>query len=107
EQYSDQRVLDPKVIALRNKVTATVDQSLGEDAARVEIAMNDGAVRAVNVEHAIGSRFRPMSDTDLEAKFTRLCAPHLPESRVAEVIAACWSLDAMPDPGALPRLCTP
>ena len=107
EQYSDQRVLDPEVVTLRKKVTAGTDPTIKEDAAHVEITMIDGTVHACNVLHAIGSLDRPMSDADLENKFAKLCAPHLSATRIAKLIAACWSLDEMADAAELPRLCTP
>jgi 2-methylcitrate dehydratase PrpD len=107
EQYSDQRVLDREIVALRDKVTANVDTTIREDAAHVEIVLNDGTVHRRNVEHAIGSLARPMSDADLENKFRKLCAPHLSAARISSLIAACWSLDEMTDAAELPGLCTP
>src|SRR5207302_9998101 len=106
EQYSDQRVTDHAVVALRDKVTATVDDAMAEDAVHVEIAMNDGTVYAQHIEHAIGSLSRPMSDADLENKFAKLCASHFPAARIANLISACWALDTMDDAAVLPRSCT-
>ena len=47
-QYSDARVRDPSVVALRDKVRATVDRALPEDAARIRIRLRDGRVLAVD-----------------------------------------------------------
>ncbi len=107
EQYSDARVVDLDVVALREKVAAVVDPTVKEDAAHIEITMNDGTVHAKHVLHAIGSLNRPMSDADLERKFAKLCAPQLSVARVERLVAACWALDLATDAAELPRLCTP
>jgi 2-methylcitrate dehydratase PrpD len=103
-QYSDARVNDPVVIALRDRVRATVDPGLREDAARVRIRLAGGRVLDRFVAHALGSVENPMSDRDLESKFRKLCAPILAEDAVDAIIAACWNLDASAEAGALARL---
>jgi 2-methylcitrate dehydratase PrpD len=106
-QYSDARVADPVVIALRELVTAEVDPSLKEDAAHVRIRLKDGSVLERRVEHALGSRERPMSDGDLEAKFRSQCAAVLDRSGIDALLAACWALDQSADGGKLARLTVP
>ncbi len=107
EQYADGKVADAEVIALRDKVSALVDPSIKEDAAHVEIVLDDGSVLTKHVEHAIGSLARPMSDADLEEKFSRLCAPHLPASHVKELSAAIWALDSRAEVAELAALSVP
>ena len=55
--YSDASVRDPQVIELRDKVSASVDQGMHEDAAHITIKLKDGRVLEKHVEHAIGSLF--------------------------------------------------
>jgi 2-methylcitrate dehydratase PrpD len=92
-QFSDARVNDPAVIALRHRVRADIDSTLREDAAAVRIMRRNGEVLEKQVDHAIGSLARPMSDADLEAKFRGLCEPILDSQRVESLIGACWHLD--------------
>ena len=106
-QYSDARVADAKVVALRDRVYATIGQALSEDAAHVSIRLADGRVLERFVAHALGSVGNPVSDRDLEAKFRGLCAPILTEDAAAAIIAACWRLDASAECGALARLTVP
>jgi len=106
-QYSDARVADPRVIALRNRVVATVDAAMAEDAARVRIRLQDGRVLERFVAHALGSLAQPMSDRDLEDKFRALCAPILASDAIETLLAACWRLEQSADAGALPRLSVP
>ena len=106
-QYSDARVADPVVVALRERVTAQVDPSLKEDAAHVRIRLKDGSVLERRIEHALGSRERPMSDGDLEAKFRSQCAAVLDRPAIDALLAACWALDQSADSGKLARLTVP
>jgi 2-methylcitrate dehydratase PrpD len=106
-QYSDARVSDPAVVRLRDRVTARVDAALAEDAAVVRIRRTDGEMLERRVEHALGSRERPMSDADLEAKCRGLCASVLDASAVDALVAACWSLERSADAGKIAQLTVP
>jgi 2-methylcitrate dehydratase PrpD len=106
-QFSDARVLDPAVVALRERVRAAVDRSMNEDAAHVRITTSDGRVLETHVDHAIGSLARPMSDADLEAKFRGLCEPVLAAEQIEALIEQCWRLDTIDDSGALARMTVP
>ena len=106
-QYSDEKVGDPAWITLRNKVQAVVDTSLKEDAAHIAITCSDGRVLNKHIRHAIGSLARPMSDEDLEVKFSRLCAPHLSTVCSDALISAIWSLDTSSNAAQLAQLTVP
>jgi 2-methylcitrate dehydratase PrpD len=106
-QFSDARVRDPKVVALRDRVRANTERSIPEDAAEIRITLNNGRVLETKVEHAIGSLARPMSDADLDAKFRALCAPILSSGAAEEVLQACWNLDRAVNAGALAALTVP
>jgi 2-methylcitrate dehydratase PrpD len=106
-QYSDARVADPRVVALRDRVVAVVDTTLAEDAARIRVRLKDGRVVERFVAHALGSLARPMTDRDLEAKFRTLCAPVLRHDAIEAVLTECWRLEHSPDVGALARLTVP
>src|SRR5262249_11805282 len=97
EEFSDHIVTREDVVALRRKVVATADGSGDEAAALVKAVLKDGREVRVNVEHAIGSLQRPMSDADLDAKFHSLADPILGEARVAQLIDACWKLGKAAD----------
>lgn len=91
-QYDDAIVQRPDVIDLRRKVQATVNPDMDEAAASVAAVLKNGERVQVEVEHAIGSLQRPMSNSDLERKFHDLAAPVIGEKRTTEVINACWFL---------------
>ena len=96
-QYTDQRVLDPAVAALRDKIRATVDTSVAEDAAEVTVTLRDGRTVTESVEHATGAPDNPMSDAQLESKFRTLSHRVLSQSQADELLAALWALDSADD----------
>lgn len=107
EQYSDDRVNAPEVITLRGKVEATTSEEVDEAEAYVEVTLKGGSSYNVHVEHAIGSLERPMSDSDLEAKFRGLVSPLLPAQNVEQLIDLCWMLDRLPDAAMIAKAAVP
>src|SRR4051812_13935992 len=105
--YSDARVRDAEVIALRDKVSAEVDKTVHEDAAHLTIKLKDGRVLKKHVEHAIGSLARPMSDQDLETKFRKFAKGILLSGETDALIKLCWALDDLKDAGAIARASVP
>jgi len=102
-QFSDACVRDPRVVALRNRVSAREDSAIGRTEARVTIRTRDGRTFGRHVEHALGTLARPMSDADLEAKFRGLAREVLPPAQIEEAIHLCWKIAGLQDAGALAR----
>ncbi|HSI53102.1 MAG TPA: MmgE/PrpD family protein, partial [Ramlibacter sp.] len=107
EEFSDAVVNDPAVVALRNKVRATVDNSIHEAAVDVTAVLVDGRRVHVRVDHAIGSLENPLTDIQLEAKFKSLVTPVLGEAKARDITAACWRLGSLADVRDLLDLCRP
>ena len=106
EEYSDETVSSAAVIALRDRVQAEVKPGVAEHQADVRVTLKNGEVLHLFVEHALGSLERPMSDTDVDAKFRGLAEAVFPEERIVKLIAACRGLDAMADVRQLVPLMT-
>jgi len=104
-EFSDEVVNDPRVVALRAKVRASVDDAVHEDAALVTAVLNDGRRVEVRVDHAIGSLVNPLSDAQLETKFAGLVVPVLGEPRSRAITAQWRSLASLADVRALTALC--
>lgn len=103
-QYTDARVNDPQVLALRGRVTATADAALGEDEARGVLTLVDGRELKLHVPHALGSLGNPMGDRDLDRKLKSLAGGRLPAARLALLIDECWKVGQLDDVARLPRL---
>jgi 2-methylcitrate dehydratase PrpD len=107
EEFSDAVVNDPQVVALRNKVQATVDDSIQEEAVQVTAVLKDGRRVAVRVDHAIGSVENPLSDAQLEAKFAALVVPVLGQDRCTAITNHWRSLASIADIQTFVALCRP
>jgi 2-methylcitrate dehydratase PrpD len=103
-EFSDRAVRDPAVVALRERVSTTVDQTIGEDQVRLAVFLKNGRRLDKFIEHAIGSMKHPMSDAQLEAKFKGLAEHILPPGRSDRLIDFCWNFEKAPDAGKLARL---
>lgn len=97
KQFSDTAVVDPNVIALRDRIKATVDPTIAPDEVRIKVTLEDGRVIEHHVPHAIGSIARPMSDADLEKKFHDLSDDILGAQRTKELIAQLWNIEQLSD----------
>src|SRR5690606_17346828 len=95
-EYADDIVTREDVVATRRKVEAVVDDSIDEAAVHATALLKDGRQIQVTVEHAIGSLQRPMTDQDLEAKFSNMSNPLLGETRTRALLDACWKLASAP-----------
>lgn len=107
DEFSDAAVTDAAVVALRGKVQATVDDAIDEAAVRMTAVLKDGRRVDVAVDHAIGSLQNPLTDAQLEAKFTALVEPVMGATRARQITQACWSLGSLPDVRVLTALCRP
>ena len=106
-EFDDALVTSEAVVNIRRKVVATVDPTIDEAEVRAVAIMKDGTRKAVHVEHAIGSLQRPLTDADLERKFSSLAEPVLGKPALAPLIAAAWGLGAAADVRQLVMLAVP
>lgn len=107
EQYTDARVQDAQVAAVRARVAAAADAGLREDEAHVAATLTDGRRIDIHIEHALGSVDNPMSDRDLERKFTGLAGDTLPAGRAQQLLEQCWAIGRLDDAAQLARLAVP
>lgn len=103
EAFSDGAVKDSAVVALRRRVTATADGSLGEDQAHISIRLEGKGKVELFIEHAIGSLERPMSDEAMEAKVHDLAGPVLGKDGVDAMIRTCRRVEELPAASELAR----
>jgi 2-methylcitrate dehydratase PrpD len=102
-QYSDSAVLDPKTVALRERVSAVVDPTMAVDAVGIVMTLKNGRRLHKHVDHAVGSLERPMSDKDLERKFATQARDVLPADRIEALVALCRRVETLPDAGEIAR----
>jgi 2-methylcitrate dehydratase PrpD len=97
DEYTDAAVNDPAVKRVRERVTATGDPGLTEDQAHVEVELADGRRVTWFVEQSLGNIYRPLSDRQLDDKFTRCATRALPADVAAVVLDRCWRIAELDD----------
>jgi 2-methylcitrate dehydratase PrpD len=102
-QFSDRAVGDPTIVALRDRIAANVDANMPADAAGIDIVLRDGRDLPIFIAHALGSLERPMTDVDLEDKFTALAEDILSARRTRRLIDLCWKVKELSDVAEIAR----
>ena len=100
-QASDACVADPRVVAVRKRIEAVVDEALGADEAIAILRLTDGSERRVHIDPCVGSARQLMSDQQLERKFLAQVDDVLPAKRGRELAAQCWNIAAAKDVGTV------
>jgi 2-methylcitrate dehydratase PrpD len=96
DQFTDERVADPGLVTLRERVHVHTDAAQRKDAARVVVTLRDGRMLERHVAHNLGTPDNPMTDEQLEEKFVGLAAPVL-GARAEQIAATCWRLLELSD----------
>jgi len=99
-EFTDRMVADSRIAQLRDKVTVQTDSRCRPDQARLEVVTKSGENFSTSVEHATGSPDNPMSDDQLEDKFTMLTEPMLGANQAHKLMQMCWEVEQT-DPAAL------
>ena len=107
DEFSDVVVNDAQVVALRNKVVATVDDAIAEAAVDATAVLFDGRRVHVRVDNAIGSLERPLSDAQLEVKFSALVSPVMGAQSASAITQACRTFASIRNVRELTALCRP
>jgi 2-methylcitrate dehydratase PrpD len=96
-QFTDERVVDDAVVAMRERVHFDYDENLPKDEAFVTIRLNDGTVLTHHTPHNRGTPQNPMSDDELSAKFIELASIHFGPANARELLDQLWRFDEIAD----------
>ncbi|MCL7749233.1 MmgE/PrpD family protein [Halalkalibacter alkaliphilus] len=97
EQYSNEKVLDSKTVAFREKIKPVVNENMKEDEVYAKLTLLDGREFEVKIEHATGSIENPMTDEALIRKFTNLATPIIGAENTEALITTLYNLDQLPN----------
>lgn len=101
--FDEDRIDDPAVQSVRERVRLTVDDALAYDsnAARVEVTTRSGTEYERFRERPPGTHDDPLSDEELHGKF-RMCAEHTPATvDVDDALASLGDLGSVSDVSGL------
>ncbi|KAJ7031526.1 2-methylcitrate dehydratase [Mycena alexandri] len=93
-QYEDAVVLSAEIVGVRDKISATADESLGADETKITVELSNGKTLTKHVVHAIGSVEVPMTNAQLEDKFIDQVSLVLGADGAQAASKACWALQA-------------
>ncbi|KAJ5786140.1 uncharacterized protein N7503_011352 [Penicillium pulvis] len=100
-QYEDEVVTDSRVVGMRNRIKAKVNEDLKADECHLTAFLRNESGENVTIEkhvsHAVGSLERPMTDTQLVQKFVDQCIPVLGQERAEKASQWCWDLEKQGD----------
>ena len=105
DMFTDKKVLDPKMIALRKKVKAGVVPRYKDTEAKVTIATKGGKKYSAYVDTPKGDPRNPPTDEDLENKFRSLAPRVLSKPKIDRLIRTIWNLEKLGNVRQLIRLC--
>ncbi len=103
QAFTDRAVNDPTVVAVRKKVSVTTDPAIKADQADMTVTLQDGRTLHKFIEHAVGSQDRPMTDAQLEDKFTGQAEEILPPDQTRRLMDLCWKAWDLQDAGEIGR----
>jgi 2-methylcitrate dehydratase PrpD len=100
---TDQAIADPEITALRDRIEVVTDTAVPHDGGDMTITLADGHTVSRSIRNCIGSRGRPMTDDELDAKFLSAAETVLGASRSASLLNALRNIDQITDAASLAR----
>lgn len=96
-QFTNEKVLNETVIALREKVSVASDETVEEHEAFVTVEFEGGNKIDLHVEHAIGSYENPLSEAFLKTKFVEQVTMILGQERAEKAYQAFLGIENVTD----------
>ncbi len=107
EQFTDACVNDPKVSAMRKRISVAGDPKISTIAVEMEFTTADGKVQKLSTQAAKGSAANPLKDQEIEQKLRDEAHSWNAKHDIQPLIDAVWSLDRSSDVSTLAALATP
>ena len=115
EQFSEEKLKDPKILSLMKRVRISAQRDLTELnekdkvclPGRVIVKTRDGRIFKHQLEYAKDTRGNRASRTELQEKFMELSSPYIGESRTQKIIELVYDLEGLNDISKVTRLCRP
>jgi 2-methylcitrate dehydratase PrpD len=95
--YTDEKVNDALIAALRGKIVAGVNPAFARTEAKAFLILKNGSRFEVHVPHAGGTERNPMADEQIESKFLKNAADVIGEAKSAELVRRIWEIDTCND----------
>jgi len=100
-ESTDAAVADPAILAVRAKIEARPNETVGRDGAFVRVRRRGHPPIDMRIDHGVGSLENPMSDADLDAKFLIQAETVLAPAGAAAALALCRDMPNLKDAAAV------
>jgi 2-methylcitrate dehydratase PrpD len=102
--FTDELVNLPEITALRDRISATADPDCHEASVTINVTFEDGSTLTRHIERAIGSKEVPLTDQQIDAKFTTQSALVIGEEATRGLLATAWNLEALSSVAEVARM---
>lgn len=111
EQFSNERINDPRLKHLLRRVSVRENRAFTRTYPQsntnlVRVVTRDRRVSAKKVSHPKGHAKNPLTDQEVEQKFSTLASPLLSGRRISRILKDLWQLEKTDNVGKLLRLFT-
>ncbi len=101
DQFTDEKLRDPKILDLARRVEVIVDQEIDrvypeKFPSIVEVELKDGRRFIERVDAPKGSPENPLSNEEVKTKFMSLATTRLPIQKAEEIIALVENIEHLP-----------
>jgi 2-methylcitrate dehydratase len=104
EQFTPEKLDDPVILDLINRITVECDPSLPKYVGIVEIKMKDGRRFEKNTGLPHGVVGDPFTDREVEEKFKIMAGKHMDDGQIRKIIDTVWNTEKLGDMGQLTAL---
>lgn len=101
--FTDELVTDSTVVDLRDRIDATADKACHEASVTIRVTFKDGSTLDKHVDRAIGSSDVPLSDEQINRKFTVQSALVIGEVPTERLLHLAWRTPELPDVADIAR----
>jgi 2-methylcitrate dehydratase PrpD len=105
--FTDEIVNDAEVVALRTRIEAHANPACHGAEVEITVTLNDGTTVTKHVVRALGSAEVPLTDAQLDTKFTRQSELVVGEAVTEALLRMAWDLDNLADAAAIARASVP
>ena len=103
--YNEDKVQDPEIVAVRDKISVHADDSMGLAHADVSVTLKDGTVHSTRGDVETPERDLDRQWARLSAKFADMAAPVIGAARARQVVDAVKNLESSANIGEIAQLC--
>ncbi|NWF54982.1 MAG: MmgE/PrpD family protein [Syntrophaceae bacterium] len=105
DMFTDRKVLDPRMVALRKKVKARGVPGYKDTEAKVTVTTKEGKTYSIHVDIPKGDPRNPPNDKEMEEKFRSLAGGVLAKPKRDRLVKTIWGLEKLGNIRQLTRLC--